>query len=66
MICGAAGGLVDVTRIMVMQAASNFDREHLGKTAAQSLLSDTSDGFGIALDNLYNAGRPIIDDILGG
>ena len=65
MIRGAQAGLVDFKRIMVMRAASNFDREYPGETAAQSLLFDTSGGFGIALANLYNAGRPIVDDILG-
>jgi len=62
---GAAASLVDFSRFMVMRAASNFDRGYPGETAAQSLLFDTSGGFGISLKNLYNSGKPIIDDILG-
>lgn len=46
------------------RAASNFDRPYPGESAAQSLLFDTSGGFSIALSNLYNAGMPIVDDIL--
>jgi len=61
---GAVAGLVDFSRFMVMRAASNFDRGYPGETAAQSLLFDTSGGFGIALANLYNTGKPIVDDIL--
>lgn len=65
MIRGAKAGLVDFTRIMVMRAGSNFDREYPGETAAQNLFSDNSGGFGISLANLYNAGKSIVDDILG-
>lgn len=64
MIRGAAASLVDFERIIVMRAASNFDREYPGETAAQSLLYDTSGGFSISLANLYKAGSPIIDDIM--
>lgn len=64
MIRGAKAGLVDFTRLMVMRAGSNFDRQHPGETAAQSLFDDVSGGFPISLANLYNAGSPIIDDIL--
>lgn len=65
MLRGAKAGLVDFTRIMVMRAGSNFDRQYPGETAAQSLFDDVSGGFPISLANLYNAGKPIIDDILG-
>lgn len=64
MIRGAKAGLVDFTRIMVMRAGSNFDREHPGETAYTNLFNDNSGGFPISLANLYNAGRPIVDDIL--
>lgn len=64
MIRGAKASLVDFARIIVMRAGSNFDRQHPGETAAQSLFDDISGGFPISLANLYNAGRPIVDDIL--
>lgn len=64
MIRGAQAGLVDFERCLVMRGASNFDRPYPGESAAQSLLFDTSGGFSIALANLYNAGKPIVDDIL--
>lgn len=64
MVRGAVAKLVDLERIVVMRATSNFDRGYPGETAAHSLLFDVSGGFSISLANLYNAGRPIVDDIL--
>ena len=56
-------GFVDLKRVAVLRTASNFDRPHPGQTAFESL-SATSGGFPIAIANLYNAGGPLVQDIV--
>jgi purine nucleoside permease len=51
---GADAGLVDFNRIAVLRAASDFDREPPGETAAVSILARTG-GYPIAVTNAYRA-----------
>ena len=60
---GADAGLVDFNRVALLRAASNFDREGQGQTAADSLAAD-SGGFAIALTNGYRVGAVVAHAIL--
>ena len=61
---GALYGRVDFSRIIALRTAANFDRPPPGETAAQQLFYDDQGGFLESLQNIYIAGRPIVDDIL--
>ncbi|CEN59407.1 hypothetical protein ASPCAL01857 [Aspergillus calidoustus] len=63
---GAKAGLLDFRRIIIMRSGSDFDRPFPGQTALQGLLYSDQGGFGIAVRNLYLAGREVIKGILGG
>ncbi|RDW75681.1 hypothetical protein BP5796_06502 [Coleophoma crateriformis] len=65
MLRGAMAKQVDFSRIILMRAASNFDRPPPGVTAAQQLFYTNQGGFAPSVQNLYLAGRPIIDEIVG-
>ncbi len=63
----AAGNRVDLQRVMVMRAASDFDQPHPGQTALESLqtsLDDSTGGSTIAYENLYRAGTAVNAHIL--
>ncbi|KAI9809659.1 MAG: hypothetical protein M1825_000091 [Sarcosagium campestre] len=60
----AIAKLVDFERIIIMRAASNFDRQYPSQTAAQSLLFSNSGGFAIANKNLYLGGVKIVQGII--
>ena len=61
---GASLKLVDLDRIAVLRAGSDFDRPYPGQTSADNLLAyQTQGGFGIALQNLFLAGNPLVQDI---
>jgi purine nucleoside permease len=51
---GADAGLIDFNRIAALRAASDFDREPPGETAAGSILARTG-GYPIAVTNAYRA-----------
>ena len=56
--------LVDINRVAVLHAGSDFDRPYAGQTSADNLLTYTSQsGFVIALQNLYLAGNPLVQAI---
>jgi purine nucleoside permease len=59
---GAGAGLVDLRRIAVLRTGANFDRPYPGQSAHDSLRSD-SGGFPLAVSNLVNAGKPLVDEI---
>ncbi|MBS0447180.1 MAG: purine nucleoside permease [Proteobacteria bacterium] len=62
---GASAGLVDLKRVAVLRAGSDFDRPAPGQTSAQNLLDyQAQGGFMIALQNLYLAGNPLVQDIV--
>ena len=61
---GASAGLLDIKRVAVLRTASNFDRPYPGQTPYDSLVTATSGGFVPATHNLYNAGGPLIADIV--
>lgn len=60
----AKSGLVDFSRIILMRAASNFDRPYPNQTAEQNLLLSNSGGFSPSVANLYNAGVKVVQGIL--
>lgn len=60
---GAEAGLLDDQRVAVLRTASNFDRQPPGMTAVESLQAQ-SGGYPPALQNLYRAGNPLVQDIL--
>jgi purine nucleoside permease len=56
-------GLVDLSRVLVLRTASNFDRPYPGQTAAESLAAD-SGGFVPSTTNAYLAGAAVTDHII--
>jgi purine nucleoside permease len=61
---GASAGLLDLKRVAVLRTASNFDRPYPGQTAYDSLVTAISGGFVPSTQNLYNAGGPLVHDIV--
>lgn len=61
---GASTKLVDLNRVAVLRAGSDFDRPYAGQSSADNLLRYTDQGgFVIALQNLYLAGNPLVQAI---
>lgn len=61
---GASARLVDLDRVAVLRAGSDFDRPHAGQTSADNLVNYAAQGgFVIALQNLYLAGNPLVQAI---
>lgn len=63
----AAAGKVDLKRLAVLRAGSNFDRPHPGQTAHASLTASHSGqtgGFMPALQNLQTVGGTLVRDIV--
>lgn len=61
---GASLKLVDLNRVAVLRAGSDFDRPYAGQTSSDNLLNYASQGgFLIALQNLYLAGNPLVQAI---
>lgn len=56
-------GLVSFDRVIVLRTASDFDRAPPNVTERDSFVGP-QDGFEIALLNLYNAGMPVIKEIV--
>jgi purine nucleoside permease len=58
-------GLLDVNRVAVLRTGSDFDRPYDGQSDADSLVNyANANGFQIAIDNLFKAGDPFIEDIV--
>jgi purine nucleoside permease len=56
---------VDLSRVAVLRAGSDFDRPYQGQSSADNLLNYAAQGgFEIALDNLYRAGNPLVQQIV--
>ncbi len=61
----AATQRVDLDRVAVLRAGSDFDRPYKGQSSAANLLGYASQGgFAPALENLYRAGNPLVQDIV--
>jgi purine nucleoside permease len=55
---------VDLNRVAVLRAGSDFDRPYDGQTSADNLLNYAAQGgFTIAIENLYRSGNPLVQDI---
>ncbi|WP_035054293.1 purine-nucleoside phosphorylase [Andreprevotia chitinilytica] len=62
---GAAAGLTDVSRVAVLRTGSDFDRPPKGMSAMDNLLGyQQQGGFVPAVQNLYLAGWPLVDNIV--
>jgi len=60
----ASAGRVDLSRVTVLRAGSDFDRPHQGQSASESLFSfESAGGIAPAVENLYRAGLPLITNI---
>ncbi|MBI6557141.1 purine nucleoside permease [Pseudomonas veronii] len=58
-------GRVDIQRLAVVRAGSDFDRPYPGYSEVDNLLKYADQGgFAPALENLYRAGNPLVQDIL--
>ncbi|RFU49478.1 purine nucleoside permease [Paraburkholderia sp. DHOC27] len=61
----ASANRVDLSRVAVLRAGSDFDRPYQGQTSVDNLLNYAAQGgFDIALDNLYRAGNPLVQQIV--
>ncbi|EXF96355.1 hypothetical protein HK44_023395 [Pseudomonas fluorescens HK44] len=58
-------GLADIQRLAVVRAGSHFDRPYPGYSEVDNLLKYTDQGgFVPALENLFRAGNPLVQEIL--
>jgi purine nucleoside permease len=56
---------VDLARVAVLRTGSDFDRPYEGQTAEDNLVNYASQGgFAPALENLYRAGNPLVQEIV--
>jgi len=61
----ADAGRLDIKRIAVLRAGSDFDRPYKGQSASESLFSfQSAGGFAPAIENVYRAGYPLISNIV--
>jgi purine nucleoside permease len=61
---GEQAGKLSTARVAVLRTASNFDRPYPGQTAYDSLVTSISGGFVPSLQNLFNAGAPLVRAIV--
>ncbi|KAI1820444.1 purine nucleoside permease [Xylaria intraflava] len=61
---GAAAGLVDFSRIIVMHTASDFDRPFPGEDALFHLVSANQGALDSSIENLFLAGIKVVEGIL--
>jgi purine nucleoside permease len=55
---------VDLKRVAALRSGSDFDRPHDGQSASDNLLNYAAQGgFAPAIDNLYRAGNPLVQEI---
>ncbi|SCV73346.1 BQ2448_7272 [Microbotryum intermedium] len=57
-------GLMDYSRVIVLRTGSDFDRAPPGNVTAYDAFVANQGGFAPALQNLYLAGKPVVDMIL--
>lgn len=62
----ARAGLLDIERLAVLRAGSNFDRPYPGYSDADNLLNYAEQGgFAPALENLFRVGNTLVQEIVG-
>jgi purine nucleoside permease len=55
---------VDLTRVAAVRSGSDFDRPYDGQSASDNLLNYAAQGgFAPAIENLYRAGNPLVQEI---
>jgi purine nucleoside permease len=60
----ASAHRVDLNRVAAVRAGSDFDRPYDGQSASDNLLNYAAQGgFAPAIDNLYQAGNPLVQEI---
>jgi purine nucleoside permease len=60
----ASAHRVDLNRVAAVRSGSDFDRPYDGQSASDNLLNYAAQGgFAPALENLYRAGNPLVQDI---
>jgi len=60
----ASAHKVDLNRVAAVRAGSDFDRPYEGQSASDNLLNYAAQGgFAPAIENLYRAGNPLVQDI---
>ena len=56
---------LDLSRVAVLRAGSDFDRPYQGQTSVDNLLNYADQGgFAPATENLYRAGNPLVQDVV--
>jgi purine nucleoside permease len=61
----SAAGKVDVARVAVLRAGSDFDRPYPGQSSVEALIEyQLQGGFLPAVNNLFNAGSPLVEEIV--
>lgn len=56
---------VDLSRVAALRAGSDFDRPYEEQSASDNLLNyATQGGFAPAIQNLYRAGNPVVQEIV--
>ena len=63
---GAAIGLIDFSRIIIMRTATDFDRPYPGSSPQDNLFYAADYGYEPALQNIYLAGVKVVEGILNG
>lgn len=58
-------GVADLSRLIIMRTASDFDRAPPGVSAYDAFETDTH-GFQIAVENIFVAGNPVVQAIVHG
>lgn len=59
-------GLADLSRLIIMRTASDFDRAPSNVTDAYAAFEADQGGFEIAIENLFVAGNPVVQAIVDG
>lgn len=60
----ASAHKVDLNRVAAVRTGSDFDRPYEGQSASDNLLNYAAQGgFAPAIENLYRAGNPLVQDI---
>ncbi|KJX98153.1 purine nucleoside permease like protein [Zymoseptoria brevis] len=62
---GAIAEKLDFSRIILMRTASDFDRAPPDETEQEHLLTAEQAGFGPSIENIWLAGREIVQDVVG-